>query len=107
MGSRRAGQGRSSSRLSRRPSALRSPPVFAQVSWSAALVKTSARVRMLAPRRVGRAPEDGAYSAGGAHDGLGTPDDAPAEHVHGFSGGAGGDVVRLVAQPAAQDGERR
>ena len=46
-------------------------------------------------------------SAGGAHDGLGPPHDAPAEHLDRLAGRAGRDVVRLVAQPAAQDGERR
>jgi hypothetical protein len=37
---------------------------------------------------------------------LGSPHDAAAEHLHGFPGRARGDVVRLGAQPPAQDGER-
>ena len=43
----------------------------------------------------------GVFSADGACDGLGSLHDAPAEHFDGFAGRAGGDVVRLVAQPAA------
>jgi hypothetical protein len=48
----------------------------------------------------------GVFSAGAACDGLGSRDDAAAEHCDRFPGRAGGDVVRFVAQAAAQDGER-